>query len=251
VIAVDLGLWPSSQSAVGAGTFQVQLANLGNTQLVLDLEGADPEGKCDYQFASGRVRLEAGESEQVLLTVTPVAGTPSGEPIACDFIVKATPLGAPHRAKMGEGRLVSEQPRPRRRGTALRVLMGIVGLLVVGLVLVLLATQFLPRFSQGGDGGGVCSTVEECHAQAQEFMEAQDWRGAIARLDRAIALVPGGERPPFAHLWCEKAEVYLRMERPDEAVGNFERCIEWTQGVPELGELRGHAEEAIGELRRR
>lgn len=57
VISFDLDLWPQRQSAMGAGTFQVQLANQGNADLTVDLEGADPGDDCAYRFQSQRVKL--------------------------------------------------------------------------------------------------------------------------------------------------------------------------------------------------
>ncbi len=133
-------------------------------------------------------------------------------------------------------------PSPRRRIKPLPVFLAAAGVLVVGLILVLA----LPRLF----GGGTCSTVEECHVQAMELMAEEDFAGAVERLDRALDLVPGDEHPSFAHLWCLQGEANAAMQRFDQAISDFEQCIEWTEGDPDPGleELRRYADEQIREL---
>jgi hypothetical protein len=103
VIAFELGLWPQKVSATGAGTFQIQVANQGNTDLTLDLEGVDPGEECAYRFAPQRVKLGAAESRQVPLTVARIGGPSVKESVTYDFMVKGTPLGAVAKAKQVMG----------------------------------------------------------------------------------------------------------------------------------------------------
>jgi len=104
VLALEVGLWPETRSAVGTGTYQVQLANRGNTRLTVDLEGTDPGEACAYRFEPAQVRLGAGESRQVGLTVAPYGKLPTGEPRGYDFSVRAVPREAPHVAETVSGR---------------------------------------------------------------------------------------------------------------------------------------------------
>ncbi|MGD2104288.1 MAG: hypothetical protein PVJ55_04120 [Anaerolineae bacterium] len=103
VVSLDLGLWPERRSAVGAGKFRVQLANQGNTDMSVTLEGTDPAEACAYKFEPAEVTLKAGESRQVPLTVAPFGQVPTEEPVLYDFRVKAAPRNAPHEAQRVSG----------------------------------------------------------------------------------------------------------------------------------------------------
>ncbi len=103
VVSLDIGLWPQRRSAVGAGKFQVQLDNRGNTDLTLVLEGTDPEEACGYKFEPPQVTLGAGESRSLDLTVAPFGQPPAGEAKTYDFTVKAVPQEAPHQAQHVSG----------------------------------------------------------------------------------------------------------------------------------------------------
>jgi len=105
VVSLEMSLWPPRRSAVGAGQFQVQLANRGNTELSLDLDGTDPAEACAYRFDPGHVMLGAGESRQVSLTVAPIGRPPTDRPQVYDFVVRALPRGAPHKAAQARGQL--------------------------------------------------------------------------------------------------------------------------------------------------
>jgi uncharacterized membrane protein len=105
VVALDLGLWPQRRSAVGAGKFQVQLSNRGNTDLMLALEGTDPDEACAFKFESRGVTLRAGESRQVDLTVAPIGRPETDRPRVYDFMVRAVPKNAPYKVVQADGQL--------------------------------------------------------------------------------------------------------------------------------------------------
>ena len=105
VVALGLGLWPPKRSAVGAGRFQVQLDNQGNTDLDVSLEGTDPEEACAYRFEPSRMTLSAGGTRQVPLTVAPIGRPPTDRPKLYDFMVRAVPDKAPHKGVQAAGQL--------------------------------------------------------------------------------------------------------------------------------------------------
>ena len=104
VLSLEVGLWPETRSAVGEGSYQVQLANRGNTQLTVDLEGTDAGEACAYKFQPAQVQLGAGESRNVGLTVAPYGKPPTEEARVYDFSVRAVPREAPHLAETVSGR---------------------------------------------------------------------------------------------------------------------------------------------------
>jgi len=105
VVTLDIGLWPERRSAVGAGKFQVQLNNRGNTDLSLVLEGTDPAEACAYKFDAQNVTLTAGQSREVGLMVAPIGRPPTDQSRVYDFIVRAVPEDAKHRAVQAAGQL--------------------------------------------------------------------------------------------------------------------------------------------------
>lgn len=110
VVSLRLNLWPPRRSTVGAGSFQVQLVNAGNTDLNLVLEGTDPEEACAYKFEPPQVALRAGESQEASLTVAPIGRVAADRARLHDFMVRAVPQGAPHEAVQVSGQL---ECRPR------------------------------------------------------------------------------------------------------------------------------------------
>jgi hypothetical protein len=72
-----------------------------------------------------------------------------------------------------------------------------------------------------------------------------DFGGVVAATDAAIELVPDNEHPEHAHLWCMKGEAYAAMDQVDAAIESFYICLDWTEGDPELEEVRNFAEEQI------
>jgi serine/threonine protein kinase len=92
-----------------------------------------------------------------------------------------------------------------------------------------------------------CQTIEECQEQKIRYMVSQEWEAAVEKIDETLELIPD-EHPPFAYLWCERGVAKAELEYIDEAISNFERCIEWTEGDPGLEQLRQGAEENIHHL---
>jgi serine/threonine-protein kinase len=82
----------------------------------------------------------------------------------------------------------------------------------------------------GGGGDGDCYPIEECHGMAIEAWDIGDPDLAFHLLDRAIDMVPDDEHPPFAYLWCQRADFLRGMDRIDEAVENEETCGAWERG---------------------
>jgi len=105
VVSLDLSLWPPKRSAVGAGRFQVQLDNRGNTDLDLTLEGTDPAEACAYKFEPAQLALPAGQSRQIGLTVAPIGRPPTDQPKLYEFVVRAVPRNAPHKGVQAAGQL--------------------------------------------------------------------------------------------------------------------------------------------------
>jgi len=94
---------------------------------------------------------------------------------------------------------------------------------------------------------GDCHTIEECQEQVVRYMVGEEWEAAIEKIDETLELIPD-EHPPFAWLWCTRGGAKAELEYIDEAISNFEICIEWTEGDPGLKQLRQGAEEAIHHL---
>lgn len=94
-------------------------------------------------------------------------------------------------------------------------------------------------------------TVLQYSARATRLREEGDLEGAVEQTQLALDVVPDDERPTYAYLWCENGDLYIGMEQIDEAMANFERCIEWTGGEAEFDEVRTWAEGALAELRER
>jgi serine/threonine protein kinase len=95
----------------------------------------------------------------------------------------------------------------------------------------------------------VCNSIEECREQAFVAMDQGDFEVAIDRLSMAIEIASPGEHPPFAELWCIRADAYLALDRIDEASSDLEGCIVWTEDDPGLEQLRREAENRLMELR--
>ena len=96
-----------------------------------------------------------------------------------------------------------------------------------------------------------CTSVEECHQQAVELLEQGDPDGALRFFDMALDRVPAEEHRGYAPLWCEIGEINRGLENYPLAIGDFEQCIEWTEGDPGLEDLRIFATENLDWLHSR
>lgn len=92
---------------------------------------------------------------------------------------------------------------------------------------------------------GDCSTPEECHALAEERWGNDDLEGVLIALEQAVSLVPETERQTYAPYWCMRAEALVALNRIDEAIWNFEDCLDWAGDNPDLEDLRVFAQEQI------
>ncbi|HET7089338.1 MAG TPA: hypothetical protein VFL17_11850, partial [Anaerolineae bacterium] len=120
---------------------------------------------------------------------------------------------------------------------------------IIVCVLGLLAIIAVALSSRGGDGP--CATLDECLGQAEELRAGGDLQGAMERYSRALDFVPGDQRAPNAWIWCDMGELNRRLKRFDDAVSDFERCIQWIEGYPDPQGLRAWAERALRELQPR
>jgi serine/threonine protein kinase len=101
----------------------------------------------------------------------------------------------------------------------------------------------------GGSSG--CGSPEECHGMAEELRNNGDIHGALEAINTAMSLVPEGEYQAFHFIVCLKGELHLQVEEWDEAIGGFEECIAWTEGNPDLEEIRIFAQEQIDMINNR
>jgi hypothetical protein len=119
----------------------------------------------------------------------------------------------------------------------------IIGGLAIVAILVVLA---LSGVFQSGSSG--CLSFDECTVMAYEALEVGDPEAAIGYFDRALDMASGEPHPPYAELWCRRADATLALDHVDEAISSFEICIEWTEGNPGLEGLRMEAIQRIDEL---
>jgi tetratricopeptide (TPR) repeat protein len=47
---------------------------------------------------------------------------------------------------------------------------------------------------------------------------------------------------------CARGEALLSLDRREEAIGSFEECLAWTEGVPDAEEIHIYAERTLAEL---
>ena len=64
-------------------------------------------------------------------------------------------------------------------------------------------------------------------------------------MQAAADRVPAGEHPPNAGIWCDIGAAERELGRVDEARESYTKCIEWTEGNPDMQGLRDAAEEAL------
>ncbi|MFQ5410123.1 MAG: hypothetical protein ACE5FI_17070, partial [Anaerolineales bacterium] len=156
---------------------------------------------------------------------------------------RAAPLApAPAAARAPEPTVVTAPtapPAPRRRW----LLAAVAGVLLVG-GLGYAAMRLLPP-----QGATSCAPSSACEERAHELLAANDPAGAVDYFDRALALAETGEHPPFAHLWCERGEASVQLKWFDEAARDFEQCIDWTEGDPDLEPIRALADEQLQQIR--
>jgi len=82
-----------------SGEFTITIENSGNTNLIFDMEGSDPEEVCTYTFRPETPRLGPGDTQQLIATVEPPSRPLKGQPKSYRFTINAQPdvaeAGAP------------------------------------------------------------------------------------------------------------------------------------------------------------
>ena len=136
------------------------------------------------------------------------------------------------------------ETRHTRKTLPVKLIFGIIGAVLLALLLI----WGIPKL---GESVADCNSVESCHSLAEERLGRNDVNGAIAAIETAIGYVPENEHPPFAQFWCLKGEAYMTIEEFDAALWSFEDCQAWTEGDPDLEELRVFAQEKIDMIRNR
>lgn len=116
------------------------------------------------------------------------------------------------------------------------------GLVIVALIIV----GSLSGWFSGGSPK--CGNVEQCLQFSEDAMQTDDFAGAILLLEGAIDQIPADQQPPFADLWCRRADALLELDRVDEAIQSFETCAGWTHDDPEFQELREEVNRRIEAL---
>ena len=134
-----------------------------------------------------------------------------------------------------------DSPSPQRKINPLRIALGVGGVVIIILLLVF----GLPKLM---GGGADCDSIPACQGLADERMGSEDFEGAIAALDTAINFASGEEHPANAHLWCLKGEAFLALDQIGDARNSFDECIAWTEGDPNVEDVRIWAEESIMRL---
>jgi len=175
---------------------------------------------------------EVGDEVIIEQVVEPEEAAP--EPVSEE--VEGFPVAVPEEAP---------KPRKASRIKPVYIIVGIAAIAaIIGMVVI--ASLIGPVIGQVLNSDG-CQTIEECQVKKNRYMEAEEWEAAVEKIDETLELIPD-EHPPFAYLWCERGSAKAELEYIDEAISNFERCIEWTEGDPGLEHLRRGAEECIHHL---
>jgi hypothetical protein len=97
----------------------------------------------------------------------------------------------------------------------------------------------------GGFASMTCGSVESCLDQAFAARGRGDLAGYVSLMRAAADRVPGDQHPPHAGIWCDIGDAEQELGRIDSARESFTRCIEWTEGIPDLNPERMRAEEAL------
>ena len=121
--------------------------------------------------------------------------------------------------------------------------------LIAGVVIIVLVAVAAATGLFSGGGGAGCDSVDSCLMLADQAEAEGRPEDAVAFLEAATSMVPEGEEPVFAEIWCRHGHVNLALDRPEEAIGSFERCIDWTHEEPGLEGVREEAERMIMDLR--
>jgi len=199
---------------------------------VATVEAAPPSG----DFAATVLMEPEVQPEEIKATVAMDAATESESDASVVHEPRSEASPALDREAVHRERVEAEKTASAVNGRKVNP-----AIIAGAVIIVLLAIAAASGLFSGGGGG--CDGIEAC-LQAAEQAEAEGmFEDAMLFLEETAAMVPPDEEPAYAEIWCRHGHLNLRLDRPDEAIGSFERCAEWTHGIPEL---QGLIEEAEG-----
>jgi len=152
---------------------------------------------------------------------------------------KREPEPLPGSAARGKAESVPAGEAPVKRSVPPLLIGGVV--LVALVVIAALSGLFAPA-------GGGCDSIMTCREAAGQAEAEGQFEASLRFLEEAASMVPESDQPGFADIWCQYGHINLRLDRPDDAIGSFERCMDWTHGLPEFEGLRMEADQMINEL---
>jgi hypothetical protein len=85
---------PRRMTARGGGTFKVQIANTGNADVRLALEGRDAENACRIRFSDEQPLVPAGNKKEIPVNIQPLNRPWVGPERPYDFTITARPQDA-------------------------------------------------------------------------------------------------------------------------------------------------------------
>jgi serine/threonine protein kinase len=242
-----------------------RFASAGQMLQALEHALAPTDGAATARPTPPRIKLERRAAEPA--APGPSQAAPSTAPQAAAAPVQPTisslptmamedqpaPSSTPAAVSEPSGGLPPAPPKARRLRLK-PILFGVAAMAVIGVALALL----LPRLSLGEAPPSAtspspvqpahpepCSSINTCSALAQSALEDQRYEEALELYLRAQARVPLEQRPTYAYLRCQMAEVNLALGQTDVARMNLEACIDWTGSDPSKAELRALAEDEI------
>ncbi|MBC8508080.1 MAG: protein kinase [Anaerolineales bacterium] len=175
------------------------------------------------------VAMEPEEDDVALKATMAMETEPSPKPPEIKPVPKPKPKAVP-------------KPKPKVKVKPLPFILSIVGIaVIVGLLI-----WGIPKLT--GGGGADCASIDECVGLAEQYWGESNHEGVLNALAEALGQVPENEHPPHAHLWCQKGEAYIALERFDDAVASFEECSNWTEDIPEFEDIRVFAQTQIDSL---
>ncbi len=191
----------------------------------------DPEDEPEPTIASrATVAMEPEEQDVAVKATVAMEPELSPQPPEIKPVPEPKPKAVP-------------KPKPKVKVKPLPIILSIIGIGVIAGLLV----WGIPKLT-GGGGGADCASIDECVGLAEQYWGENNLEGVLSALAEALGQVPESEHPPHAHLWCQKGEAYVALERFDDAVASFEECLGWTEGNPEFEDIRVFAQTQIDSL---
>jgi len=199
------------------------------------------------------VAMEPEDEPEPTLTSKPTVAMEPEEDIAVKATVamepEVTPVSKPSAPKPKPKSVATAKPKlpaAKPKIKPLPIILSILGIAVIAVLLV----WGIPKLgiSSGGGDSGECASIDECVALAEQHWSENNLEGVLGALEGAINLVPDTEHPPHAHLWCQRGEALVGLQRYDEARGNFEECFGWTEDNPEFEDIRVFAQTQLESL---